>query len=118
MIKTLAFVFAITLTLLLVPVRSPSQTPGRSVTKEDVDRDMRELSNWGRWGANDELGSANLITAAKRRQGYQEAREGVSVSLSHDYLQDRSLDNTSPFVQRMGPTGEKNRGQFVVDGYS
>ena len=26
-----------------------------------------ELSNWGRWGKDDELGTLNLITPAKRR---------------------------------------------------
>lgn len=88
------------------------------MTKQDVDTEMKELSNWGRWGAEDQLGAYNLVTPAKRRQGYAEVKEGVSVSLSHDYLQERSADTSSPFVQRMGPTGAANRGQFVVDGYN
>ena len=33
----------------------------------DFQRAMKELSNWGRWGNDDELGAANLITPAKRR---------------------------------------------------
>jgi hypothetical protein len=32
---------------------------------------MKELSNWGRWGADDELGAANLITPAKRKHGFR-----------------------------------------------
>ena len=29
---------------------------------------FEELSNWGRWGENDQRGTLNLITPAKRRQ--------------------------------------------------
>ena len=38
----------------------PAQPP--SLTKADFERAMKELSNWGRWGAADELGALNLIT--------------------------------------------------------
>jgi kynurenine formamidase len=103
-------------------VASDAQTEravaSHTITKEDVDRDMKELSNWGRWGKDDQLGAYNLVTADKRRQAYKEVKDGQTVSLSHDYLTERSADNTSPFQQRMGPTGANQRGQFVVDGYS
>src|SRR3972149_3053387 len=47
------------------------QSPGgrAPVSKADVDRWMTELSNWGRWGPDDQLGALNLITPAKRRPG-------------------------------------------------
>jgi kynurenine formamidase len=38
--------------------------------------------NWGRWGADDQLGAVNFITAAARARGAAEARTGVSVSLA------------------------------------
>ena len=48
-----------------------TETENRSypamTTVADYQRAMEELSNWGRWGADDELGSSNLITPAKRR---------------------------------------------------
>ncbi len=34
------------------------------VTRSDVEAMMTSLSNWGRWGADDELGTLNLITPA------------------------------------------------------
>jgi kynurenine formamidase len=37
------------------------------------------LSNWGRWGENDELGTLNLITPTKRRQAIGTVTEGISV---------------------------------------
>jgi kynurenine formamidase len=95
-----------------------AQNNNHSMTRADIDREMQELSNWGRWGKDDQLGAANLITAAKRKQAINEVKEGFTVSLSHDYLTERSTDNTTPFEHRMGPTGTANRGAFVVDGYS
>ena len=35
-------------------------------TEGQVKDYLRSLSNWGRWGADDELGTINLITPAKR----------------------------------------------------
>ena len=43
---------------------------------------MTELSNWGRWGKDDQLGTMNLITPEKRRQAYRLVKEGVTVSLA------------------------------------
>jgi kynurenine formamidase len=54
------------------------------VTKTDIDGMMKSLSNWGRWGDKDELGTLNLITPAKRIQAAQLVRDGVTVSLAHD----------------------------------
>ncbi|HET9217297.1 MAG TPA: cyclase family protein [Terriglobia bacterium] len=61
-------------------------------TVEDFRRAMKELSNWGRWGDKDELGAANLITPAKRKQAAELAREGISVSLAHDVMQEKAVD--------------------------
>jgi hypothetical protein len=48
-----------------------------------------ELSNWGRWGENDQRGTLNLVTPAKRRQAAALVREGISVSLSQNLSTDR-----------------------------
>ena len=52
------------------------------ITKTQVDQWMLELSNWGRWGADDQLGAVNLITPAKRRAALALATTGEVVSLS------------------------------------
>jgi kynurenine formamidase len=62
---------------------TPSKYP-RDLTKEDVERWMTELSNWGKWGKDDQAGTVNLITAAKRKAAAGLVREGVSVSCSLD----------------------------------
>ena len=40
----------------------------QSITPETITQWQSELSNWGRWGQNDQKGALNLITPAKRRQ--------------------------------------------------
>src|SRR5450755_4593471 len=56
----------------------------RDLTKEDVDRWMTDLSNWGKWGKDDQAGTLNLITSAKRKAAAGLVRDGVSVSMSMD----------------------------------
>ncbi|PYR54235.1 MAG: cyclase, partial [Acidobacteria bacterium] len=64
-----------------------SQTRGstdHSVTTAQYERWKKDLSNWGRWGKDDEIGTMNLITPAKRKQAAALVKEGVSVSLASD----------------------------------
>jgi len=56
----------------------------RSLTKDDIDGWMTELSNWGRWGKDDQAGTVNLITPAKRKQAAALVQEGISISMSLD----------------------------------
>src|SRR5437588_734802 len=54
-----------------------------AITKQQVDKWMKELSNWGRWGKDDQLGTMNLITEAKRKQALALAKTATVVSLAH-----------------------------------
>ena len=54
------------------------------VSQAQLDEWYTELSNWGRWGPNDELGALNLLTPAKRGQVAAMVKEGFSVSLASD----------------------------------
>jgi len=68
----------------LIPASDAAETGNypRNLTKDDIDRWMTELSNWGRWGKDDQAGTVNLITPAKRRQAAALVKEGISVSMS------------------------------------
>ena len=59
-----------------------SAQSNHDISSAQVDQWMQDLSNWGRWGANDELGTLNLITNEKRIEATQLVRSGVSVSLA------------------------------------
>jgi kynurenine formamidase len=68
----------------------------RVVTKEDFERWKKELSNWGRWGQDDQIGTINLITPAKRKQAVALAKEGFVVSLSRDVPTEKAADTPWP----------------------
>jgi kynurenine formamidase len=55
-----------------------------------------ELSNWGRWGKNDELGTLNLVTPAKRKQAAALVKEGFSVSLASNASTEKQVDVPCP----------------------
>lgn len=49
----------------------------------------RELSNWGRWGEQDEIGTLNLITPEKRLRAASCVRSGTAISLALELQADR-----------------------------
>ena len=48
----------------------------------------KRCSNWGRWGADDVLGTLNFLDDAKRREGAALVRRGVSFSLAQRFEAD------------------------------
>jgi len=105
------------LAVILLAFPLTAQTP-HPTTKADVERLMHELSNWNRWGKNDQIGTVNLITPAKRKEAALLVREGVSVSLARDAETEKAADNPAPFVHKFTYTGAKPLGQFVLDNYA
>jgi len=84
-------------------------------TEADFHRAMDELSNWGRWGDEDELGAANLITAEKRKAAASLVAEGIVVSLAHDVNQEPAVDASAVLtreVLRVSPTGASDRYEY------
>jgi kynurenine formamidase len=69
---------------LLAAVSTTKEQFPRNLTQQDIERWLTELSNWGKWGSDDQAGTINLITPAKRKAAAALVREGVSVSLSLD----------------------------------
>jgi kynurenine formamidase len=53
-----------------------------NVTKAQFDEWMMKLSNWGRWGKDDERGALNLISPEARRRAAALVKTGTTVSLS------------------------------------
>jgi kynurenine formamidase len=119
--KNLILVFLVILLAVATPFAGrtrawqKAEVPRPPLTKADVDRWMTELSNWGRWGKEDELGAVNLITPAKRKQAASLVKEGITVSLAHNTNTESAPDNSQPYTHEMTLTGENNRGQFSLD---
>ena len=81
-------VAAVLLVAAAFEVRVHVQGNKTMTTEADFRRALTELSNWGRWGQDDELGAANLITPAKRKAAAALVREGTAISLAHDIFQE------------------------------
>ena len=72
---------------------------------------MKELSNWGRWGKDDQMGALNFITPAKRKQAALLVKEDHLVSLEHDVLTRRMPENPNPYTITWTERGP----QFISD---
>ncbi|MBS1878393.1 MAG: cyclase family protein [Actinobacteria bacterium] len=53
-----------------------------------IEAAIRRLSNWGRWGAEDEIGTVNLITPGKRREAAELVVTGETYSLAIPFDRD------------------------------
>ena len=110
------WILAVSLVSLFVPFPALQAQYPAITSMAEFERAMETLSNWGRWGPEDELGAANLITPDKRRAAAALVTEGISVSLAHDVVQVPSEDATTVLdreVLRVSETGASDRYQYT-----
>jgi len=79
----------------------PDNSPRPLVTGAEYDGWLTDLSNWGRWGSDDEIGALNLITPVKRREAAGLVRDGLSVSLASTAQTEQTIDNPCPISWAM-----------------
>ncbi len=101
--RTLTFVFLALILAAAIGAVTVSQAPATQVsasrplvTKAEYDRWQKELSNWGRWGKDDEMGTLNLITPTKRRQAAALVKDGFTVSLASNAATEKDVDVPCP----------------------
>src|SRR5437016_812560 len=86
-------------------------TTSRSPSEGELEGWFDSLRNWGRWGEDDELGTLNLITPAKRQHAAQLVREGITVSCAHPIDYEYATDSHDPprhFVTASGEGVERS----------
>ncbi len=86
----------------------------KHLNAEDIKQMAADLSNWGRWGEDDQRGALNLITPAKRVEAATLVTKGISVSLARDVIKTIEPDNPRPFMHTMVGYGK----QWNSDNYS
>ena len=84
----------------------------------EFDELFQQVKNWGRWGKDDQLGSVNLITVAKRKQALALAKTGETVSLAHNPITERAEDNNNPFEHTMLRGNNMDRYAVSYHGYA
>ncbi|HEV8673837.1 MAG TPA: cyclase family protein, partial [Methylomirabilota bacterium] len=67
---------------------------------------LKTLSNWGRWGTEDELGTLNLITPAKRLAAARLVQDGIPVTCARPIVTDITADTTFQVMRFMVDSGE------------
>ena len=79
----------------------PDRGSNRDVSPAEYEQWKLELSNWGRWGEDGEIGALNLITPEKRLEAVALVQEGFSVSLASDANTVQAIDNPRPYEHEM-----------------
>jgi kynurenine formamidase len=77
-----------------------------AATEAEVLGYLDALSNWGRWGAEDELGTINLITPARRLAAARLVRDGVGVTCARPIVTEITPDTTFQVMRFMVDSGE------------
>lgn len=98
-----------------------SASPPGPRTAEEFDKMFKDLSNWGRWGKDDELGAVNLVTAAKTRQAAGLVKSGISLSLAHNPITEGGLpDIQTPSLEHIvrAPSFRSDTYRFDYHGYA
>ena len=67
---------------------------------------FEQVKNWGRWGAEDELGALHLITPAKRREAAACVMAGETVSCARELPVEPSPENPNPALHLMIAAGD------------
>jgi kynurenine formamidase len=75
-------------------------------TKDQLDEMFGSLKNWRRWGPDDERGTLNFLTPARRVAAAARVRSGICVSLSHNLNTQPSGDNPQPVHHHMLASGD------------
>ena len=84
--------------------------------REEVLSLIRDRSNWGRWGKDDQVGAINLITPQKRVASTRLVTKGRSVSLSREFPKEPGPGNAYP-AQHYMRTLPRGTGGFAADYY-
>jgi len=98
-----------------------AQEPGpATIPKDTIDRWMIELSNWGRWGDEDRLGTLNLITPDKRAAAARLVETGSVVSLARQLPGDTSGPSSAAigYQLRKGTGGATDTYTIDYHGYA
>jgi kynurenine formamidase len=74
-------------------------------TPEDFVQLMTQLSNWNRWGKDDQLGATNLITPKKRKEAVNLVKDGASFSMARNAEVQGAVDNPQPIISKMTRVG-------------
>ena len=82
---------------------------------DDFDRLAASVRNWGRWGADDRLGTLNLVTPEVRVRAAASVRQGKVFSLGLDLASDGPQPGPGPGPAKLpSPVGRFNPHLYLM----
>ena len=81
-------------------------TTRRLPSEEEVLGYFQSLSNWGRWGDDDQRGTLNLVTDEKRRQAASLVKDGLGIGCARPVSTQHAVDQPITPVHFMVESGE------------
>lgn len=81
---------------------------GERLDRAAFDRLFQQVSNWGRFGPDDERGALNHLRPEHVRRAVALVTEGRSVSLSRPFDTEPGPDNTKPALHYMSNLGDRD----------
>ena len=85
-------------------------------TTEELDAMFEDLSNWTRWGVDDEFGTLNFLTDQRRAAAAGQVSTGQAISLAHDLATEPMPDHPHPVQHHMLASGDA-RDANGIEGY-
>ena len=101
--------------LLAIPVQAAAQ---ETISADEFDRMMQAVSNTGRWGSADGLGTLNLITPEITQAAVQEVRDGESVSMSLDVVRDEGPNVRVPLERDFSVLGATAASGWALESFT
>ena len=80
------------------------------MSADEVGSLHQRLSNWGRWGPEDQLGTLNFVTAELIADAASSVESGQTVSCSRPLPTEPAPDNLNPVVHHMTGTATEGYG--------
>jgi kynurenine formamidase len=75
-------------------------------TAADFAAFVEPLSNWGRWGPDDALGTLNLLSPERAAAAAAGVTDGRSIALARAVVTKRAQDNPAPMLRLMRASGD------------
>ena len=76
-------------------------TNRQAPSREEVLGYLKDDTNWGRWGPDDQKGAVNMVDDAKRLRAASLVKTGRAVSLSREFPVTPAPNNPTPAIHYM-----------------
>ena len=78
---------------------------------------LKQDRNWGRWGADDQVGAVNMVTEEKRLDATRTVKSGKAICLSREFPKTPAANNPTPALHYMNRVSRGEEAGYYGDFY-